>query len=157
MHYSRNCPCLSVLYVWNISSKNLMWAKHDVKTTPKWSLAHRPRVFHQVLISSYISGLVQDCSISSALALEILQPCMKPMIDGWVSARTIHGLAQYCGNSIANALELPQSWAKPSNYITNVWILELYLFFTDSHIPSSTNSKDQKNQKIFIYHKKIKY
>ena len=28
----------------------------------------------------YRDGLVQDCSISSALALEILQPCAKPLI-----------------------------------------------------------------------------
>ena len=28
----------------------------------------------------YIDGLVQDCSISSALALEILQFCTKPSI-----------------------------------------------------------------------------
>ena len=29
----------------------------------------------------YIDGLVQDCSISSALAMEILQPCAKPSIS----------------------------------------------------------------------------
>ena len=29
---------------------------------------------------SYIDGLVQDCSIFSALAMEILQSCTKPSI-----------------------------------------------------------------------------
>ena len=31
----------------------------------------------------YINGFVQDCSISSALALEILQSCTKPSIYRW--------------------------------------------------------------------------
>ena len=31
-------------------------------------------------VALYIDGLVQDCSISSALALEILQSCIKPSI-----------------------------------------------------------------------------
>ena len=30
----------------------------------------------------YIDGLVQDCSISSALAMEILKSCIKPSIYG---------------------------------------------------------------------------
>ena len=30
----------------------------------------------------YIDGLVQDCSISSVLALEILQSCTKPLKCG---------------------------------------------------------------------------
>ena len=30
--------------------------------------------------ASYIDALVQDCSISSALAMEILQSCTKPSI-----------------------------------------------------------------------------
>ena len=29
---------------------------------------------------AYINGLVQDCSISSALAMELLQSCTKPSI-----------------------------------------------------------------------------
>ena len=32
-------------------------------------------------IALYINGLVQDCSISIANALEILQSCTKPSID----------------------------------------------------------------------------
>ena len=34
-------------------------------------------------VSSLIDGLVQDCSISSALAIQILQSCLKPLI--WAS------------------------------------------------------------------------
>ena len=37
---------------------------------------------------SYIGGLVQDCSISIANALEILQSCTKPSI---ISLKTIPG------------------------------------------------------------------
>ena len=33
-----------------------------------------------IIIKDYINGLVQDCSISSALAMEILQACTKPSI-----------------------------------------------------------------------------
>ena len=32
----------------------------------------------------YIDGLVHDCSISSALAIEILQSCTKPSIFAWI-------------------------------------------------------------------------
>ena len=32
---------------------------------------------------TYIDGFVQDCSISSALAMEILQSCTKPLIIFW--------------------------------------------------------------------------
>ena len=55
-----------------------------------------------------LDDLAQDCSISIANALEILQSCTKPSIDG---------LAQDCSISIANALEILQSCTKPSQYI----------------------------------------
>ena len=32
-------------------------------------------------MQAHINGLVQDCSISSALAVEILQSCTKPSIE----------------------------------------------------------------------------
>ena len=38
------------------------------------------RVLGEIFPVSHINGLVQDCSISSALAMEILQPCSKPSI-----------------------------------------------------------------------------
>ena len=41
----------------------------------------------------YINGLVQDCSMSVALAMEILQSCTKPLI--WII------YWEYIANSIA--------------------------------------------------------
>ena len=38
-------------------------------------------VFYEMTQQAYINGLVQDCSISSALAMEILQSCTKPSIS----------------------------------------------------------------------------
>ena len=32
---------------------------------------------------SYITGLVQDCNNSSALAMELLQSCTEPSISSW--------------------------------------------------------------------------
>ena len=52
----------------------------------------------------YMDHLMQDCSISIANALEILQPCTKQSIDS---------LVQDCSISIANALEILQSCTKP--------------------------------------------
>ena len=40
-------------------------------------------VIHVTVVRWYISGLMQDCSISSAFALEILQSCTKPSIWQW--------------------------------------------------------------------------
>ena len=55
-------------------------------------------------------GFVQDCSISTANALEILQPCTKPLIHG--SASVMFGFVQDCSISTANALEILQSYTK---------------------------------------------
>ena len=52
-----------------------------------------------------IDGLVQDCSNTSALALELLHL-------HWA----IDGLAQHYSNPIVNSLELLQSFTKPSIY-----------------------------------------
>ena len=49
-------------------------------TNVDWISAHctlHP-VLHCVSLDQYIDGLVQDCSNSSALALELLQSCTKP-------------------------------------------------------------------------------
>ena len=55
----------------------------------------------------HIDGFLQDCNISSMLAMEILQSYSMLSIH-------IDGLVQDCSNSIANALELLQSCTKPS-------------------------------------------
>ena len=48
---------------------------------------------HVKYIIVYIDGLVQDCSISSALAMEMLQSCTEPLIYyndvAWVSLHLI--------------------------------------------------------------------
>ena len=46
--------------------------------------------------SLHIDGLVRDCSISSALAMEILQSCTEPLIFSWVysSKATYTGVKQ---------------------------------------------------------------
>ena len=36
-----------------------------------------------VIFGADIDGLVQDCSNSSALAMELLQSCIKPSIFAW--------------------------------------------------------------------------
>ena len=57
------------------------------------------------------TGLVQDCCISTASAVEILQYCIKPVLsESMVSMcnRRV-GLVQGCGISSALALEIPQS------------------------------------------------
>ena len=38
------------------------------------------QLWESVLFEGYIDGLVQDCSNSSALAMELLQSCTKPSI-----------------------------------------------------------------------------
>ena len=42
------------------------------------------------LIDAYINGLVQDCSISIANAMEILQSCSKPSIYTSLGLQYIH-------------------------------------------------------------------
>ena len=86
--------------IWQISLKyrTTYW----ISKQNKYSCLH----FHNYDISQdHIHDLAQDCGNSSALALELLQSCTKPLIDD---------LAQDCCNSSALALELPQSCTKPS-------------------------------------------
>ena len=58
-----------------------------------------------------IDGLVQDCIISSVLAVELLQSSTKS--SRWCHDH-LHGLAQDCGNSSVLAMALLQFCAKPS-------------------------------------------
>ena len=86
------------------------------------------------IVKEYIDGSVQDCSISIANAMEILQSCTKPLIyphaqhniygkfhilmklDKMSSAHVHHfnDLVQDCSISIAKTMEIPQSCPKPS-------------------------------------------
>ena len=68
----------------------------------------------------WIQCLVQDCSISRALAVEILQSCTKPLkwcmyvLLGYWKCLLLDGFVQDCNNSCASAMELLQSFTKPS-------------------------------------------
>ena len=75
----------------------------------------------------HIDGLVQDCSISTALAVEILQSCTEPStcirdpMSIYRCANTlelhlsnIDGLVQDCSISSALAVEILQSCTEPS-------------------------------------------
>ena len=57
---------MSIHLPWNVAAAN----KESILSV----------IVHDQYTFSHIGGLVQDCSISSALALEILQPCTKPSI-----------------------------------------------------------------------------
>ena len=46
------------------------------------------------MLRVYFHGSVQDCSISSALAMEILQFCTKPSICKWRMSLTLYMLSQ---------------------------------------------------------------
>ena len=51
----------------------------------------------------HINGLVQDCSNSSALAMELLQSCTKPSIYVWMNQIIIgsgNGLLDDCCQAI---------------------------------------------------------
>ena len=100
------------------------------------------------LLTGHSNGLMQDCSISIANALEIMQSCPKPsicifrLISVWCIDRSfwidtcdeffqhkINGLVQDCSTciSIANALEILQSSTKPSNYVFPFYIISHYI------------------------------
>ena len=59
-----------------------------------------------------VDGLVQDCGISIALAMEILQCCTEPQIINFVGF-FFYDLMWDCGISITLAMEIPQSCKKP--------------------------------------------
>ena len=60
-----------------------IWWRHHAQPTRKYVFykSNLQTVSHRtVQRQHYIDGLVQDCCISSALAMEILQACTKPSI-----------------------------------------------------------------------------
>ena len=69
----------------------------------------------------YLDGLVQDCSDSSVLAMELLQSCTEPSIcpSTHIGLMTyIDGLVQERCNSSALALELHLSCTNPLIYVS---------------------------------------
>ena len=78
--------------------------------------------FWRGIFSGYIDGLVQDCSIPSALAMGILQSCTEPSMYGMISngfARLI-ALDTFC----LNGTETPDNTIKPMQYA--MWIYWLF-------------------------------
>ena len=86
---------------------------------------------HECYIPYHVDGLVQDCSISMADALEMLQSCTNCYVvfkqeliapnsyDFCLDQQDyVDGLVQDCSNSSALAVELLQSCTKPS-----IWYL----------------------------------
>ena len=63
------CTTRNVIVLWTV--------KCSLSST---SRLHSPMHFTISLVICYIAGLVQDCSNSSALAMELLQSCTKPSI-----------------------------------------------------------------------------
>ena len=81
-----------------------------------WVWFNTSQRFHLVrsqIVNEDLNNSVQDCSISSALAMEVLQSCTKPTI--LLSQDDLDGLGHDCSNSIANSQVLPQSCVKPPN------------------------------------------
>ena len=68
---------------------------------------------------TYIDGLARDCSISSALAMEILQPCAKPSIYGL-------GYKEMIGSD--NALSPIQHFPLPFIISRSAWLNFLFHF-----------------------------
>ena len=78
VHHVHACVCFIAKCVLHFSFQNSIHHCYIGKSTEQGTMAH-------------IDVLVQDCSISSALAMEILQFCTKPSIwwsttmDHWIS------------------------------------------------------------------------
>ena len=68
---------LTVLYFFQWYPMNRFHASQS-----QWMLNTKSTKRRKHVSRHHISGLVQDCSISSALALDILQSCTKPSISG---------------------------------------------------------------------------
>ena len=76
-----NSVCCILYAIWTATLKK--WAQSNIyfdqlKNWSKW--ANRYSRFVQTSPNRHNDGFVQDCSISSALAMEILQSCAKPWI-----------------------------------------------------------------------------
>ena len=69
------------------------------------------------IMMQYINGLVQDCSNSSVLAMEL----RLSSLSHW-----------YIASYIANALELPQSYTKPPIYVFKI---PKFAFSSDDDLP----------------------
>ena len=128
----------------------------------------------------HVDGSVQDCSISTANALEILQSCTKPsMLERCNSSVLAHryidmgsrmhvdGSVQDCSISTANAVEILQSCTKPSMWPTcdlmpalSPWFLlsispaRASTFLIPQDVVSTLSEHSEKGRKINWYFQK---
>ena len=100
-HYLNQCrpssmwPCGNTRQQWVKSEDVMNWKKATVSNltvfnelindlAPQglthWFLNKRANILKGLLLKENIDGLAQDCSNSSALAMELLQSCTKPSI-----------------------------------------------------------------------------
>ena len=89
---------------------------------PLLIFSNRKRTTHSGWLQGYIDYLMQDCSISSALAVGILQSCTKPSISTFEKRvlavqSTITAIMRTCFYSYQSAFPLHQllKWAIPVN------------------------------------------
>ena len=72
-----------------------------------WCLCPLPHILHTARYTEYFDGLVQDCSNSSAVAMELLQSCTKPSIcsfrlTGMVDLAAIIGTVKLVSRQFTN-------------------------------------------------------
>ena len=92
--------CLQTVTLQQMSDKWVLKSVRNINPlSPNFVLCHLTQnwLANSGFISNYIDGLVQDCSNSSALAMELLQSCTKPSISdsswllwsfSWIISRT---------------------------------------------------------------------
>ena len=92
------------------------------------------------MLKGYVDGLVQDCSNSNVLAMELLQSCTKPLLHIFTIRYElqicIDSLVQDCSISFANPLEILQSCIKPSISFFNNETVEIVLKEHKKHAKS---------------------
>ena len=91
----------------------------------RWSISHKLCCwFGFASFDGHIDGLVQDCSISSALVMEILQPCTKPSIWAFCwrfwGCTQPHTLLRWCSGSYAPKVQGECPW-KYGIYFTKLY------------------------------------
>ena len=74
-----NDPIYKMSAVWSRNHFIQVTLSFRVHVVQGYSVAWTSEHFTIVFLHYYLDGLVQDCSISSANALEILQSCTKPL------------------------------------------------------------------------------
>ena len=77
-------------------------------------------------ILQYIDGSVQDCRISGALAMEILQSCTKPSISSYGQLLFNKDTIEFCVVFLVSAVFLMVHWKYGSSYLEEKHVSELF-------------------------------